>query len=124
MTEQEIYKEIKKDFLYHFNQSIKVKQRDSIYYLYDKDLILKYKLSKINNIKFKLPENIKWEDDIVLFEQNKKTKNFWIKYFKYWLKIESKYSLNWMKLKDIIKHILDNNTICKQYIPETVSGKQ
>ena len=58
MTEQEIYNEIKKDFLYHFNQSIKVKQGNSIFYLYDKDLILKYKLSKINNTKFKLPKNL------------------------------------------------------------------
>ena len=111
------YKKIKKDFLYHFNQSIKIEQGNSIFYLYDKDLILKYKLSKINNTKFKLPKNIEWVDDIVLFEQDKKTKYFWVKYDKYWSKIETKYSLNWIEIKDIIKHILDNNTICKQYIP-------
>ena len=117
MTEQEIYNEIKKDFLYHFNQSIKVKQGNSIFYLYGKDLILKYKLSKINNTKFKLPKNIEWKDNIVLFEQDKKNKDFRIKYSKYWSKIQSKYLLDWMKIRNIIKHILDNNTICKQYRP-------
>jgi len=117
MTEKKIYNEIKEDFLHHFNQSIKVKQGNSIFYLYDKDLILKYKINQINNTKFKLLENIKWKDDIVLFEQDKNSKYFWIKYDKYWEKIESKYSLNYNEIRNIIKHILNNNTICKQYTP-------
>ena len=122
MTKQKIYNEIKEIFLFHFNQSIKVKEGDSIFYLYDKDLILKYKLSKINNTKFKLPKNIEWKDNIVLFEQDKKNKDFRIKYSKYWSKIQSKYLLDWMKIRNIIKHILDNNTICKQYIPNPSTG--
>ncbi len=109
------YKKIKKDFLYHFNQSIKIEQGNSIFYLYDKDLILKYKLSQINNTEFKIPENIKWKDNIVLFEQDIKTKEFWIKYNRYWKKFETKYSLNWLQYKNIIENILDNNTVCKQY---------
>ena len=117
MTKQKIYNEIKEDFLYHFNQSIKIEKRDSIFYLYDKDLILKYKLNKINNIPFEINKNIEWENNNVLFKQDKKYKYFWIKYDKYWSKIKSKYSLNYNEISNIIKHILDNNTICKQYIP-------
>ena len=73
---KKIYEKIKEDFLYHFNQSIKVKEENYIFYLYDRNLILKYKLSKINNIEFKLPKNIKWDDDIILFKQNIKNKYF------------------------------------------------
>ena len=117
MTEEKIYNIVKKDFLYYFNQSIKVKQEDSKFYLYNKELILKYKLSQINKTEFKLPKIIKWEDNIVLFKQCKKTKEFWIKYNEYWLRIQYKYLLNWFEISDIIKDILDKNTICKQYIP-------
>ena len=120
---KEIKEEITEEFLKIFRNSIKIKSGDSIYYLYDKDLLLKYKISVLKNKVFDLSKykNIEWENDLVIFEQDKKNNFFWMKYYKYWMKLEQKYGLNYQEITKIFTDILNTHTNCKQYTPRIIT---
>ena len=114
---KEVKEEITKDFLKIFRNSIKIKSGNSIFYLYDKEFIFKYKIFVLKDKPFNLNKfkNIEWGDNLVIFEQDIKNKDFWVKYEKYWRKLYTNYGLKYNEIKELIKGILDTHTNCKQY---------
>ena len=125
MITDDVKEKITNDFLKIFKSSIKIKNGDSVFYLYDKNLLFRYKISLLKEKPLDLNKykNINWENNLIIFEQNKKNKHFWIKYYKYWEKIQSKYNLNYQEIKELFTGILDTHTNCKQYTPPKNSRK-
>ena len=80
---------------------------------------MRYKnsLLKKNPLDLTKYSNIKWENDLVIFEQDMENKDFWIKYKRYWQKIEDKHRLKFQETKDLFVEILDKNTNCEHYNP-------
>ena len=101
-----------------FKKCIKIKHNDTIYYLYDKDMILRYKLSLLKNKPFNIENNIKdninWANDKVIFEQTIHIKIFWVKYnliFKI-LKLEN---IDFYDIKNILHNFFENDNTLKTY---------
>ena len=85
---------------------------DSIFWIYDKNLIRQIKLSKITGIE---KYNLDMSAGEVIFEQDEKYKKFWIEYWNYWSFLETEFNLNHDEIKELTSSVVNEVLNCNQY---------
>ena len=88
------------------------KYPDSIFWVYDKNLIRLRKLAKVTGID---EINLNMSDGEIIFDQNEKSGNFWIKYDNYWSFLESNFNLNDEQISELTTDAVNEVLNCKQY---------
>jgi hypothetical protein len=56
-------------------------------------------------------------DDKIYMEQDKKTKEIWIRYFNFWSVFESEFGYNYQKTKELLRGMLERHLKLKGYTP-------
>jgi len=111
-------KQAEKFFLEKLNGCYKVinkKYPNSIFWFYDKQIIRQKKLCKIlgeeKKYKYKL-------DGELIFEQDLKTKRFWINSEDVWFILGNKFSMNYLQIQDLTMRVLKKYFKSKEYSTE------
>ena len=101
------------DFNRILNKSIKIKKDDSIFFIYDRNILLKYKIAKLKDIPFNLSQfnDISFDSKFVIFEQDNKHEKFFIK-----LHYTKKFKIDYTSYLNIIRTYL-NDIGLEGYIP-------
>ena len=96
--------EIEKWFLNLYNSCYTNELRNNIYFYYNENYIITEKISRI----LKTEKPIGTHDiNNIIFQQDKKNKIFYIKYFLYWEAIENKYNFTFIELQSILSVIIN-----------------
>jgi hypothetical protein len=83
-----------------------------IFWVYDKNLIRQRKLSKITE-EYKI--NLDMSNGEIIFEQDEKNGDFYIKYDNYWEYLELNFNLVYMKVRELTSNVVNEVLNSKQY---------
>ena len=106
----------KKQFFHLFNNSLKISindDLDSVFFVYNKSIERQIKYNRLFN--FNKPIKYTFNKDDILFKQDIKNKYLWYDYDKIYLKLKENTEYKDLKINNLIKSWLDNDTNWKQY---------
>ena len=88
------------------------KYPNSIFWIYDKNLVRLKKLSKITGIE---KYNLDMSDGELICEQDEKNRCFYIKYHNYWQFLRSNFNLNNNGTRELTTEVINDILNCKEY---------
>ena len=96
------------------------KYPNSIFWIYDKNLIRLRKLAKITGIE---KYNLDMFAGEIIFDQDVKNEWFRIKYANYWQFLQSNFNLSWDQVKTLTTEVVNDVLNSKEYTPTGVRKK-